>query len=561
MKRHGFICFVGALILALAPQPRAAEPGGVLIDELYYDAPGPDAGYEYIILYNSLADPVDLEGWRIEWGGSSFAYGIYTISGVVIPPGDVIVFGGDRMVQVSDVIYNFNFQGGGMASDGVRIVDASGTVIDTLIYDSPNTNGLPGDGGLAPYPDEMCAADVPAGKTLTRDAYHTDTDDCSVDFTVGDPLDPCWDGDGDGYADVACGGDDCDDTDPAVNPGAPEICEGGVDDDCDGLVDAEDPACSPGQPGDVLIDELFYNPVGQDEGGEYVILYNATESEADLSGWALQWGGTSFEYGFHDLSGITIPAGSTLILGEELVPGADMVVDFSGGLPNGGTESDGVRIVDAGRRVIDTVIYDSPNYNRLPGDGGYDPYPDEMCAPDTGPGFALGRDADHTDTDDCSADFTVRLPFWCEDADGDGYLDEACGGEDCDDADPAVHPDAEEVCTGGVDDDCDGLTDGDDPDCDAAYALEVDALYGDGLLSLDFTISAPEPSTWKLYFILTAPSVQIIPAWSIPLPAIDPPVAMPILLPFPSVGWVGIYTGLFTAEGAQVVELVWVNTG
>ena len=283
MKMQGFGCLSGVLLLVLASPLWAAEPGGVLIDELYYDPLGSDTGYEYIILYNTGADPVDLEGWRIERGGTSFIYGAYTISGVVMPPEEVIVFGGDMMIPVPDVVYNFNFPGGGTSSDGVRIVDAAGTVIDTLIYDSPNSYRLPGDGGFDPYPDEMCAVDVPAGKTLTRDADHTDTDDCSVDFSEGDPL--------------------------------------------------------------------------------------------------------------------------------------------------------------------------------------------------------------------------------------------------------------------------------------GTYTLEMDALYGGGLLSLNFTIGAPESSTWKLYFILTSPSVQIVPAWSIPLPAIGPPTDLSILLPFPSVGWVGIYTGLFTAEGALAVELVWVNTG
>ncbi len=53
----------------------------------------------------------------------------------------------------------------------------------------------------------------------------------------------CWDGDGDTYDDEACGGTDCDDADPAVNPGAVETCDNGVDDDCDGLVDFVDPDC------------------------------------------------------------------------------------------------------------------------------------------------------------------------------------------------------------------------------------------------------------------------------------------------------------------------------
>ncbi|MEZ4237209.1 MAG: MopE-related protein [Myxococcota bacterium] len=59
--------------------------------------------------------------------------------------------------------------------------------------------------------------------------------------------------DGDGYGNddvplLACDapegwarfGEDCDDTDAARNPGAIEVCNSGVDDDCDDLIDDED---------------------------------------------------------------------------------------------------------------------------------------------------------------------------------------------------------------------------------------------------------------------------------------------------------------------------------
>lgn len=42
----------------------------------------------------------------------------------------------------------------------------------------------------------------------------------------------CPDNDGDGYLDAACGGDDCNDNDASINPGANDVCNG-VDDDCD----------------------------------------------------------------------------------------------------------------------------------------------------------------------------------------------------------------------------------------------------------------------------------------------------------------------------------------
>lgn len=44
----------------------------------------------------------------------------------------------------------------------------------------------------------------------------------------------------------------------------------------------------------------------------------------------------------------------------------------------------------------------------------------------------------------------------CPDADGDGFRDVACGGTDCNDHDPAVHPGAYENCSSPRDLDCDG---------------------------------------------------------------------------------------------------------
>lgn len=50
------------------------------------------------------------------------------------------------------------------------------------------------------------------------------------------------------------------------------------------------------------------------------------------------------------------------------------------------------------------------------------------------------------------------------DADGDG--DGWTGPDgDCDDASPAVNPEAEEACEGGADEDCNGVADFDDPAC------------------------------------------------------------------------------------------------
>ena len=47
------------------------------------------------------------------------------------------------------------------------------------------------------------------------------------------------DSDADGYAAIACGGSDCDDTNPAVNPGASEVCDA-LDTDCDGVIPGDE---------------------------------------------------------------------------------------------------------------------------------------------------------------------------------------------------------------------------------------------------------------------------------------------------------------------------------
>jgi len=63
------------------------------------------------------------------------------------------------------------------------------------------------------------------------------------------PVDDTWTGDpgtvdldDDGYdADV-----NCDDSDANTNPGAPEVCDDGIDNDCDSAIDADDTDCPAG---------------------------------------------------------------------------------------------------------------------------------------------------------------------------------------------------------------------------------------------------------------------------------------------------------------------------
>ena len=81
-----------------------------------------------------------------------------------------------------------------------------------------------------------CAEDCDDGQDNDLDG---DTDCADVDCW-GEPQ--CCDRDGDGYWDEDCNGDDCDDDDSSIHPGAPEDGGSGgngngIDDDCDGTID------------------------------------------------------------------------------------------------------------------------------------------------------------------------------------------------------------------------------------------------------------------------------------------------------------------------------------
>ncbi len=122
-------------------------------------------------------------------------------------------------------------------------------------------------GGLADAQDPQCTVcrDDDGDGFADAACGGTDCDDTNRDINPGalencgneiddncngfiDALDPqctvCRDDDGDEFADIACGGTDCDDTNPAINPGMLENCTNDIDDNCDGAIDAADRQCT-----------------------------------------------------------------------------------------------------------------------------------------------------------------------------------------------------------------------------------------------------------------------------------------------------------------------------
>ena len=104
--------------------------------------------------------------------------------------------------------------------------------------------------------DDNCVNGVDEGFDADADGYTTCGGDCNdanaavhpgvtevcngIDDNCVNGVDEGFDVDGDGY--TTCGGD-CNDSDPAIHPNATENCSNGVDDNCNNLIDSQDPAC------------------------------------------------------------------------------------------------------------------------------------------------------------------------------------------------------------------------------------------------------------------------------------------------------------------------------
>ncbi len=140
--------------------------------------------------------------------------------------------------------------GGGLRDDEAEPADADETE-EVEGADDTGEEGIQdhGQSGQSDGGSDEDPADTDDGST---DDPGTDTGDTT---TGGDTDEPDYDADNDGYDAEADGGTDCDDTDPDINPGADEILDDGIDQDCDGA-DAETPLDGGGDTHEACITEI-----------------------------------------------------------------------------------------------------------------------------------------------------------------------------------------------------------------------------------------------------------------------------------------------------------------
>ena len=342
------------------------------------------------------------------------------------------------------------------------------------------------------------------GTTTTQDSDPATTGgtDSASDTDTGTLTDtdtiPSEDGDRDGYTD-----DDCNDEDPAIHPGADEVCDR-FDNDCDGGVDEAD-----------AVDAPTWH---QDDDGDGYGTDDSTRVACDLPhGYAAHGGDCDDDDpAFHPGASepdCTDPKdyncdGSTGYddVDNDGVPACEDCDDTSAYHYPGAPERCELTDEDCDGAVDEDAIDAETFYGDADGDGyGGPTFTIQACeAPSAY--VAANDDCDDLDPsshpggtevcddgdNDCDGDTDegVTTTFWI-DADGDGYGDantetDSCSeppgyspnAEDCDDSDPSAWPGGVEVCD-GADNDCDGDTDGDALGADAFFTDDDGDGYGD----------------------------------------------------------------------------------
>ncbi|NCG19063.1 MAG: hypothetical protein GWP91_08630, partial [Rhodobacterales bacterium] len=370
------------------PDTCGGPESGLVINELMANPEGADTDAEWIELYNAGTEAIDLQGWAVQAGSSSYSSAASAtfgtpadtgdptdigIASAILQPGDFLLVGG-ALVSDVDIVISLGM-GNASDSDAVRVVDCLGFPADTVIYGANNANEWTDDTGviatsMAPIPVE--------GASLQRVEEGYDTDQSGADFAVQGTPSP---------------GTNNEPLEPVV--------------------------CVPSS-GSVVINEFLPDPDGTDDGLEFVELYNNGDAPAAVAGWSISAGTSDFEgIDINMPGGALIPANGYYLIAGALVENADLTLGFS--LGNASSSGDGLRLFDCEGTAIDTVVYGPDNSDGLPDDKGGT----AEAAGDPGSNESLARVEDGVDTNEIADWKILVLP-----TPGESNLRESGGGSD-----------------------------------------------------------------------------------------------------------------------------------
>lgn len=380
-------------------------------------------------------------------------------SGFTIPDGDVVIgLGSDAATKADSDAKQL---GAETTQPGP---DAAQPGAETTQPGSDSVN--PGGGDAATAPSDAYPVDPNnpnKDKDLDGDGYTPDQGDCddtnpaihpgAMEICDGldndcDGITDNYDADHDGYS--ACPGpnQDCDDSDPNVHPGAPENCKNGKDNDCDGKIDADEDADNDGFPACVDCDD--HDP--SIHPGAPVNCTNGKDNNCD---------------GFIDNQVDADKDGS---------PACEDCDDNDPARFPGNPEICDGKDNDC-NDIIDDMDNDGDSYSGCSNDCDDN---DITIHPGALRNCKNGKD------NDCDGIIDA-----VEDGDGDGYV----GCADCNDNDKSINPGAIEFPADNVDNNCNGVTDETPAPCDVTGLSS--ATVGDYATAIDLCIGI-QSAVWAV---------------------------------------------------------------
>jgi len=384
--------------------------------------------------------------------------------------------GGDcGLVDCNDSNANVNPAATEIANNGIDDNCDGVSLVDTTILDGDGDGYTPAQGDC----NDNNPAINPAATENCTDGIDNNCNnliDAADSSAVGCPP-VCTDGDGDGFAleGGACGPVDCNDKNASINPNATDIPNNGIDEDCSGA-DSVDPTAldkdgdgyTPAQ-GDCDDTNPAINP------GAVDVANNGIDENCD--------GADTVDNSVvdNDNDGFTPAAGDCDDSNAAINPNAsENCTDGIDNNCNGLVDTQDPDAVDC--PVTQTCTDNDGDTYAVEG-GGCGPVDcdDSDVAVSPGSEEVCGDNIDN----DCDGDIDEGCDAACPDADGDGYLDAACGGTDCNDSDAAINPAAAEDCGNGIDENCNGASDDICLSCPDGSLLEVRmATYRYGALQV-----------------------------------------------------------------------------
>ena len=149
----------------------------------------------------------------------------------------------------------------------------------------------------------------------------------------------------------------------------------------------------------VVINEVFYDPVGSDGAKEWIELFNNSDEIINLLNWKIYSAGSSFKHVL-TLPNIFIQPKGFLLITEDSTSKTDIKSKLA--FQNGGGATDAIKLTNADESYLDIVFYDQPNSNNLLNENGVI---SKSFAPDVKSGNSLARYQDGYDTNSSKDDF------------------------------------------------------------------------------------------------------------------------------------------------------------